>query len=350
MINSEYTLEETRNVITAGLKGYERLLSLSLDKQNPRWKPLHMAGSWNSRNRRMAKLKSRDHWFKGRVEVAPPTPPSPSTFGEPNPSASTSTPTTALAESPKTINASGLGLETSINVLTDVDYDDAVEDTQRIEEADTVHSLDDQEQVVHTTHSTLQTGLDNVQGRGGVKTTSGQRPGKKRGPGRKQLTLGGKKRMEKSYKRKMKRKVNSGRGKAGIPAKPKRKGDNVNNEQPISVLFVDNTGGGLLAKRLQAEEVKLGKMTGYRVKIAESAGMPLARLLPSTNPWGNQDCGRADCTVCSQGDEKQQNCKVRNILYENICTVCKEDGNQVEKKRNTPYQMDGKGVYVGESS
>ena len=29
MINSEYTIEETRNVIMAGLKGYERLLSLS---------------------------------------------------------------------------------------------------------------------------------------------------------------------------------------------------------------------------------------------------------------------------------------------------------------------------------
>ena len=40
-----------------------------------------------------------------------------------------------------------------------------------------------------------------------------------------------------------------------------------------------------LAKRLQAEDNRIGRMTGYRIRIAESAGMPLSRLLPSTNPW-----------------------------------------------------------------
>ena len=104
------------------------------------------------------------------------------------------------------------------------------------------------------------------------------------------MTLGGKKRQEKSHMRKMKRKVNIGRGKSEISAKKKEKGMNVQNEAPISVLIVDNTAGGLLAKKLQAEEGRLGKMTRYRVRIAESAGLPLARLLPSTDPWGNRDC------------------------------------------------------------
>ena len=35
LINSEYTLEQTRNAIIGGLKGYERLLSLSKDINNP---------------------------------------------------------------------------------------------------------------------------------------------------------------------------------------------------------------------------------------------------------------------------------------------------------------------------
>ena len=48
LINSEHTLEYTRNVIIGGLKGYERLLSLSKDVNNPRWKPLHMSAGWNS--------------------------------------------------------------------------------------------------------------------------------------------------------------------------------------------------------------------------------------------------------------------------------------------------------------
>ena len=68
MINSEYTLKETRDLLI----GYDRLLSLSKDTNNPRWKPLHMAGKWNSRKRRMGELRARDNWFKGSQEVEPP--------------------------------------------------------------------------------------------------------------------------------------------------------------------------------------------------------------------------------------------------------------------------------------
>ena len=68
----------------------------------------------------------------------------------------------------------------------------------------------------------------------------------------------------------------------------------------ISVLFVDNTKYGILAKMKEKEEKRLGGMPAYRVRIAESAGIALSRLLPSTNPWGPGDCGRQDCVVCSQ--------------------------------------------------
>ena len=72
LINSEYTTLETRRVIIDGLKGYERLLSLSKDLENPRWKPLHMARGWNARNRRLAKQRSKTGWYKGKAEVEPP--------------------------------------------------------------------------------------------------------------------------------------------------------------------------------------------------------------------------------------------------------------------------------------
>ena len=117
-------------------------------------------------------------------------------------------------------------------------------------------------------------------------------------------------------------------------------------DSPISVLFVDNTKGGLLAKRFKEEEKRLGRMTGYNVRVAETAGMALSRLLPSTNPWGAGDCGRQDCPVCEQGDEVPQNCKKRNILYESSCQICQVDGKISEKKR----MENSKGVYVGESS
>ena len=86
-------------------------------------------------------------------------------------------------------------------------------------------------------------------------------------------------------------------------------------------------------------------VTGYRVRITEAAGTPLGLLLPSTNPWGPQDCNRLDCITCSQGDEKRIDCRKRNILYESECTIC-----NVGKKDGKEDLKDGKGVYVGESS
>ena len=47
LINSEYGIECTRGFIVGGLRGHERLLSLSRDTGNPRWKPLHLAANWN---------------------------------------------------------------------------------------------------------------------------------------------------------------------------------------------------------------------------------------------------------------------------------------------------------------
>ena len=59
LINSECGLGSTRGFIIGGLKGYERLLSLSKYIGNPRWKPLHLAASWNAKNRSNAKKLSK---------------------------------------------------------------------------------------------------------------------------------------------------------------------------------------------------------------------------------------------------------------------------------------------------
>ena len=73
LINSEYTLKHTQGFIIGGLKGYERLLSLSRDLSNPRWKPLHMTAGWNAKNRRVAKQLAKGSWYKGKTEVDPPS-------------------------------------------------------------------------------------------------------------------------------------------------------------------------------------------------------------------------------------------------------------------------------------
>ena len=73
LINSEYPVERTRHILVGGLKGYERLLSLSKDLKKTKWKHLHMAAGWNSRNRRTAKQRAKTNWYRGRSEVEPPT-------------------------------------------------------------------------------------------------------------------------------------------------------------------------------------------------------------------------------------------------------------------------------------
>ena len=275
LMNSEYPLDETRNIIIGGLKGYERLLSLSKDTNNPKWKPLHMAASWNAKNRKRAKDLSKTSWYKGKTEVEPP----------PNPSSPQEDPTCMRDGGPESVELS-------------------------------------------------------------QKTTPFRKAGKqKRGPNRAILTLGGKKKMEKALKRKLKSKMRKKVSELNIPAgRIGRKG--AGPQAPVkSVLFIDNTAGGELARRLQEAEMDLGKATGYRVRVAESAGTPLGMLMPSTNPWGNADCGRSDCVPCAQQDEKRMNCKKRNILYENRCTLC----NKADQKDGL-FLKDGKGIYVGESS
>ena len=92
--------------------------------------------------------------------------------------------------------------------------------------------------------------------------------GKKRGINREIITLGGKKKKEKAVRRKMKRKMNQMKGKAGFPAIKKKDTAVPLMDSPISVLFVDSSKGGLLAKKFKEEERRLGRMTGYNIRIA----------------------------------------------------------------------------------
>ena len=113
------------------------------------------------------------------------------------------------------------------------------------------------------------------------------------------ITLGGLKKVEKARKRRMKQRLKKKLGSMNIhEARGKRR---KGPPPPTrSVTFVDNTAGGELAKRMQAAEDELGEATGYRIRNAESAGSALGVLLPSTNPWGPNDCERADCIICKQ--------------------------------------------------
>ena len=73
---------------------------------------------------------------------------------------------------------------------------------------------------------------------------------KKKGSHRVTLTLGGKKKVEKALRRKMKSKMRKRMGEMNIP-EGRRGGRRSGPLAPIkSVLFIDNTMGGELAQRL----------------------------------------------------------------------------------------------------
>ena len=133
-------------------------------------------------------------------------------------------------------------------------------------------------------------------------------PKKKRGPGRVKLTLGGREKLEKAAKSKERRNLNRQLGRAGMASKNKSKnpatGKIVNtkkkssNIHTVSVLFVEQTKGGELARRLQKAELELGEKTGYRTRIVENAGAQLKRVFPSTNPWETSNKGLFKSRLC----------------------------------------------------
>ena len=59
------------------------------------------------------------------------------------------------------------------------------------------------------------------------------------------------------------------------------------------------------------------------------------------------DCLREDCYTCSQGVEKLEDCKKRNILYDSSCLECNPEEDNSNRKGGK--LSDCEGVYVGES-
>ena len=87
-----------------------------------------------------------------------------------------------------------------------------------------------------------------------------------------------------------------------------------------TVLFVENTPGGALAKQLREIMERIQKMLGYRVKIVERAGTPLKLLFPLGELGVADKCEREDCTTCVQPgeEEKRPRCKKRRIYVQYV--------------------------------
>ena len=139
-------------------------------------------------------------------------------------------------------------------------------------------------------------------------------------------------------------------GKTKVAVRKMKQRKQVRQDPPtISVMFVEQTAGGELARRVQEAEDRLAGMTGYRVRMTETSGSKLCHLLPNTNPWSGRHCERIQCYTCNQGGDRLEDCKRRNLLYESSCSKC-QGYDDMGKKKRKGRGLTGRAVYVGETA
>ena len=253
LTNSGYGLEQIRRAMVGGLVRYERRLLQSLSKPGVGWRPLHEGAKYNASNRRIKKMLAKSNWFKRKRDKGQD-------------------------------QGDGDGVEKegspSKRSRREDDEDSDLRGRDQMQEVKlTCDKTSSQRQSVGK-HNQKHSKNSNSQHK--VKQDSQQAGSdQKSRPGR----------------------ISTGQGKTSKPDPP-----------TISVMFVDQTVGGVLAKMLQEVEDRLASITGYRVRITETSGSQLCRILPNTNPWGTKDCERGNCYTCSQSGEKMEDCKRRNIL------------------------------------
>ena len=125
------------------------------------------------------------------------------------------------------------------------------------------------------------------------------------------------------------------------------------NKQEIktrSVIFVDGSPKGSLGRNIREVQKRLNTILGYNTKVVECVGKKLKDLLPNTDPWSGQPCGRQSCIPCGQNGDVKQNCRKRNVIYESKCEIC--NPNEEDKKKSSSLK-DGRenpSIYVGETA
>ena len=107
------------------------------------------------------------------------------------------------------------------------------------------------------------------------------------------------------------------------------------SDPPKSIMFIPRTNRGELATRIREGEKKLWPILKSKVKVVERGGRSLGSILVRTNPWYNKQCDRANYKLCPHSGSKPSSCRIRSVLYEKECRLCKSDGKRV--------------VYIGET-
>ena len=127
-----------------------------------------------------------------------------------------------------------------------------------------------------------------------------------------------------------------------------QKQKNIKELRVRTVLFVDQSPGGELAKRIREQMRAMEPTLGFRTKIVERTGATLRSKFPLASLWDGSPCGREECVTCTQGLEEIPPCTRMNLIYENICMKCNPGaGNKGDLEM---VRDDIPTIYVGETS
>ena len=139
------------------------------------------------------------------------------------------------------------------------------------------------------------------------------------------------------------------RGRKGRGGKPGVGRDDDKQLPTRSVLFVENSKDGELARRLRGVVERIQHILRFRIKVVEKSGTPLKLMFPLSNIGGEEVCGRDECITCTQeGEGKKPPCTRRSVLYENICKICNPGVMAAKEKLSPP--LTNPSIYVGETA
>ena len=114
-----------------------------------------------------------------------------------------------------------------------------------------------------------------------------------------------------------------------------------------TIIFVEQTEMGKLAKALREVMERIAPILGFNAKIVERTGVSLKNLVQPRVEEGTI-CGREDCIPCNQGGDHHPPCTRRGAVYENICAVCNKGAG--DKRDPKELETTTPTVYVGETS
>ena len=127
-----------------------------------------------------------------------------------------------------------------------------------------------------------------------------------------------------------------------------RKESQVKQLEHKTVIFVEQTPRGELAKRLRELMSRISPILGFGIKVVERSGCSLKSQFPQSSLWEGNHCGRESCITCNQGADFITPCSRKSLVYENTCAACNTMAGSKEGVKETDPEIPS--LYVGESS